>query len=96
MQEDSASGSVGGASGTEKDDLRDELAQKLKLLDAQIARFKRENEQCKKLRLEREGLLKETEAEAERGREELRMERDALGKELDEEKEKMRKERART
>ncbi|CAD7947388.1 unnamed protein product [Amoebophrya sp. A25] len=75
--------------------VKEELNRKLKLLDAQIDRFKRENEQCKKLRLEREALMRSTEAERKKLKEEVERERAAMIAEIDDEREKLRKERSR-
>ncbi|CAD7936568.1 unnamed protein product [Amoebophrya sp. A120] len=74
---------------------REDLARKLKMLDAQIDRFKRENEQCKKLRMDREHALRQVEHERKKLREEVEQERAAMVAEIDEEREKMRKERNR-
>eukprot|EP00397_Hematodinium_sp_SG-2012_P001299 GEMP01001300.1.p1 GENE.GEMP01001300.1~~GEMP01001300.1.p1 ORF type:complete len:1321 (+),score=319.59 GEMP01001300.1:25-3963(+) len=77
------------------DDMRVLLQQKLTLLDAQIARFKKENEQCKKLRLEREQALRDAEKEREKMQAELNCEREKMRAELEEDQEKLRRERKR-
>ena len=75
--------------------MREELARKLKLLDVQISRFKKENAQCKKLRVDRETQLKQVHSDREKMREEMQTERDALFAEVEEEKEKIRREKMR-
>lgn len=84
----------------EKDDEQDEelrlaLQQKLTQMDAQIARFKKENEQCKKLRLEREQALRDAEKDREKMQAEMDKERERMRAELEEEAEKVRRERKR-
>lgn len=60
----------------------EDLRQKLKELDAQVEKFKKENEYCKKLRLERETAL----AEAQRYKERALKELEAAEKDIEEQR----------
>jgi hypothetical protein len=68
-----------------------DMKKKLKELDDQIAKFKKENEYCKKLRLERETAL----AEAQRTRERALAELEAAEKDIQEQRSQLAAERKR-
>ena len=73
------------------EDIEDEMKRKLKELDEQILKFKRENEYCKKLRLEREAALEE----AQRIRERALVELEAAEKDINDQRSQIALERKR-
>jgi centromere protein J len=73
------------------EDLQEEMRVKLKELDNQIEKFKKENEYCKKLRLEREAAL----SDAQRCRERALKELEAAEKDIDEQRSQIVAERKR-
>jgi chromosome segregation ATPase len=75
--------------------LKAQLEEKLALLDAQIARFKRENEACRVQREEQDKQMAALEQERQRNQETLRAERTQLYAELDDERAKLKRERKR-